>query len=312
MIPDSLIFALDVTLPISLIILLGMILKRWGLITDEFAYVGANLVFKVSLPCLLFVNIATTQLSQSFPVNLTLFALVFISIAFALCHAFAFLIPNRGSRGAFVQGACRGNIAIVGLALSVNAFGEQILPMASMYLAVMVLPLNVYSILTLYYHQEQSPSVLQVIKAVLTNPLAIAISLAIAFAFLPLQLPSLLIDTGNYIGGMTLPLALLCVGASIRWYEFRASKLLYLAIAGKIMILPVLATVLGYMLGLRGVELGVLYIMMGAPTAAAAYPMVRSIGGDHHLTAAIIAGSTVLSVFTSTLGLFILRLLLWV
>jgi predicted permease len=111
---------------------------------------------------------------------------------------------------------------------------------------------------------------------------------------------------------MTLPLALLCVGASIRWYEFRASKLLYLAIAGKIMILPVLATVLGYMLGLRGVELGVLYIMMGAHTAAAAYPMVRSIGGDHHLTAAIIAGSTVLSVFTSTLGLFILRLLLWV
>jgi malonate transporter len=54
-----------------------------------------------------------------------------------------------------------------------------------------------------------------------------------------------------------------------------------------------------------------LYMMMAAPTAAAAYPMVRSIGGDHHLTAAIIAGSTLCSMLTSTAGLFLLRYLHW-
>jgi malonate transporter len=53
-------------------------------------------------------------------------------------------------------------------------------------------------------------------------------------------------------------------------------------------------------------------MMTAAPTAAAAYPMVRSIGGDYHLTAAIIAGSTLMSIVSSTLGLFLLRELQWV
>ena len=72
------------------------------------------------------------------------------------------------------------------------------------------------------------------------------------------------------------------------------------------------ATALGFYVGLRGEELGVLFMMTAAPTAAAAYPMVRSIGGDYHLTAAIIAGSTLMSIVSSTLGLFLLREMQWV
>jgi malonate transporter len=186
------------------------------------------------------------------------------------------------------------------------------LAIASMYLAVLVVPLNIFSILTLYYHQEKTPSIKEVTRSVFTNPLAIAISLAIIVALLPIQLPRLLIDTGNYLASMTLPLALLCVGATIRWQEFRSSRLLYWAISSKIVFIPFLATGLGFYFGLRGEELGVLFMMTAAPTAAAAYPMVRSIGGDYHLTAAIIAGSTFMSIVSSTLGLFLLRQMQWV
>jgi predicted permease len=147
---------------------------------------------------------------------------------------------------------------------------------------------------------------------VLTNPLAIAISLAIIVALLPVQVPKLVLDTGNYLARMTLPLALLCVGATIRLHEFRSSGILYWAISSKIIFIPIVATVLGFYFGLKGVELGVLFMMTAAPTAAAAYPMVRSIGGDYHLTAAIIAGSTLMSIVSSTLGLFVLRELHWV
>ena len=88
--------------------------------------------------------------------------------------------------------------------------------------------------------------------------------------------------------------------------------LLYLAIASKIVFIPLVATVIGHLCGLKNEELGVLYIMMATPTAAAAYPMVRAIGGDHHLTAAIIAGSTLLSMFSTTIGLFLLHFFGWV
>jgi predicted permease len=309
---ESLSFATDVTLPISIIILLGVLLKRIDWINDEFANIGARLVFNLTLPCLLFVNIATTNLSESFPVSLVVYAAVVTTVFFLIYHCLAFYIPSVGARGAFVQGACRGNMAIIGLALCVNAFGDDALSLASMYLSIIVIIYNIYSILTLYYHQSSAPSLKMVCQSVLTNPLAIAISLAIIVALSGLRLPSLAVDTGNYIAQMTLPLALLCVGASIRLQEFRASRLLYVAIASKIILIPVSTTLLAYMLGFRGEELGVLYIMMAAPTAAAAYPMVRSIGGDYHLTAAIIAGSTFLSMFTSTIGLFVLHYLQWV
>jgi hypothetical protein len=309
---ESLSYALDVTLPISLIIGLGILLKRIGWITDEFAKAGSDLVFNLTLPCLLFINIATTNLTDHFPTLLIVFAASVMSIVFLIFHLLAYGIANKLARGAFVQGACRGNIAIIGLALSVNAFGDSALAVASMYLAILVVPLNIFSILTLYYHQEKTPSARDVARSVLTNPLAIAISLAILVALLPIQVPKLMLDTGSYLASMTLPLALLCVGATIRLQEFRSSSILYWAISSKIVFIPVVATVLGFYFGLRGEELGVLFMMTAAPTAAAAYPMVRSIGGDYHLTAAIIAGSTLMSIVSSTFGLFLLREMQWV
>lgn len=309
---DSLAFALDVTLPISLIIGLGILLKRVGWITEEFAKTGSELVFNLTLPCLLFVNIATTQLTEDFPTALIVFAASLMSAVFLFFHLVAYKIPSKFARGAFVQGACRGNMAIIGLALSVSAFGESALAIASMYLAMLVVPFNIFSILTLYYHQEKTPIGKAVARSVLTNPLAIAITLAVIVALSPIQVPKLMLDTGNYLAKMTLPLALLCVGASIRLHEFRSSQILYWAISSKIVFIPLVATVLGFYLGLKGEELGVLFMMTAAPTAAAAYPMVRSIGGDFHLTAAIIAGSTLMSIVSSTIGLFILREMQWV
>ena len=312
MILQSLSYAFEVTLPISLIIMLGVLLKRIAWINDDFANVGSRLVFNLTLPALLFVNISATDLTSDFPLRLILFAGAGMLLSFVLLHWLAGYVAPQAQRGAFVQGTCRGNMAIVGLALALNAFGEEALPLASMYLAALVVPVNIFSILTLYYHQAETPSVRQVLKSVLSNPLAIAILLAVVIALLAIPLPTVLVNTASYLAKMTLPLALLCVGASIRWHEFRASGLLYGAIVGKIMVLPLIVTVLGYLIGLRGNELGVLYMMSAAPTAAAAYPMVRSIGGDYHLTAAIIAGSTLLSMFTSTLGLFLLRYFAWV
>jgi predicted permease len=309
---QSLLFAVEVTLPISLLIVLGIIFKRIRWINEEFAIIGSRLVFNVTLPCLLFVNIAKTDLSVTTPTYLLVFAAIATTVTFLLFNLFALKIKRQEARGAFAQGACRGNMAIIGLALSVSAFGETAQALASMYLAAIVILYNVYSILTLYYHQAATASLKLVTLSVVKNPLAIAIALAILVALVPIPLPDLLYESGSYLAQMTLPLALLCVGASIRLQEFKGSKLLYIAIASKIVFIPLVITVIGYYCGLKNEELGVLYIMMATPTAAAAYPMVRAIGGDHHLTAAIIAGSTLFSMFSTTLGLFMLHLLGWV
>jgi malonate transporter and related proteins len=312
MLMQSIGFALSATLPVSIIILLGVILKYKTWITDEFALIGSRLVFNLTLPALLFVNIVNTTLTSAMPVKLILVALLIMTLAFIVTHYLAYAIPRQEARGAFVQGTCRGNMAIIGLALAANAFDAQGLGLASIYLAALVIPGNVYSIVTLYLHQATAPSFHTIARSVVTNPLAIAIMVAVTCKVLDLSIPAVFMETGQYLAKMTLPLALICVGASIRWHEFKASRLLYVAIFGKIVLLPFIATLLGFAFGLRDTALGILFVMMAAPTAAAAYPMIRSIGGDYHLTAAIIAGSTLFSIISSTFGLFLLHYLRWV
>lgn len=61
--------------------------------------------------------------------------------------------------------------------------------------------------------------------------------------------------------------------------------------------------VVGYLAGLRGMELGIVFLMASAPTAASSYPMTRAMGGNATLAANIIVLSTIASVLVTTLGM---------
>ena len=64
-------FSINATVPIFLVILLGWFLKRIGLINDEFANIANKYVFKVSLPVLLFRDIATTSVLKDVNMKFT-------------------------------------------------------------------------------------------------------------------------------------------------------------------------------------------------------------------------------------------------
>jgi predicted permease len=112
---------------------------------------------------------------------------------------------------------------------------------------------------------------------------------------------------------MTLPLALLSIGASLSWAGFvSAGKVTAWASVLKLIVIPYLAAIVAYLLGFRGMELGVMYLMMATPTAAASYMMVRAMGGNASLAASIIAVTTVCSLFTTSFGLVVMKALQWI
>lgn len=308
---DDLSFAARITVPVFCILTLGILFKRRGLITEEFAKVGSALVFQVTLPCLLFVKLVETDFTHALPVTLIGYAVVATCTVFLLLDRTAALLVARPvDRGVFVQGAFRGNMGIVGLAYCLSAFGEGVVTEASIYLAVMTTLFNVLAVLTLTWHQERAtpaPMLPLIVRGVVGNPLILAIVAGVIVSLSRLPVPEILLETGGYFAQMTLPLALLCAGASIRLQEFQGSQPLYWATAGKLLLVPVVITFGGIVFGLRGESLGVLFLMSSAPTAAASYPMARSMGGNHHLAAAIIAATSLGSIFSSTLGVFLLR-----
>ena len=93
-------FALHITAPIFCILGLGVWFKRIDLVTEDFAKIGSDLVFKVTLPCLLFVKLVETDFQHAFPATLIVYAVLATIVVFlALDHLLARRISAPADRG---------------------------------------------------------------------------------------------------------------------------------------------------------------------------------------------------------------------
>ncbi|WP_111978995.1 AEC family transporter [Algibacillus agarilyticus] len=298
---DHLLSALNITGPVLFILLAGILFKHLKLIDSQFVATGSKLVFTITLPCLLFLSVAANNPSESLNLPLVSYAVAATVASVVLVWFISPLLIAKAKRAVFTQCAFRGNMGIIGLALSVNAFGSDILAMAAVYLAVLTIFYNVLSVLLL----SDSPG--GVFKNLMKNPLIISIVLGGSWAQMGLTMPSVANDSLKYLAQLTLPLALLCIGASLEWQSLKANhkEALYGTLL-KLVVLPAIITIIAINLGFTGAPLGVLFLMMATPTAAAAFVMSKQMTPYGNLAAEIITLSTALSPISITLGLVVL------
>ncbi|MFT6752473.1 MAG: putative permease [Candidatus Azotimanducaceae bacterium] len=304
-----LIETLNVTGPIFVLVILGLILRRIGFLNDQFVEVSTKLVFSICLPLLLFTVII--RIDESLNFRVFNFSIIACCITFILSWAIAvLLVYPKDDRGVFVQACFRSNLGVVGLALCANAFGKEGLALASLLMASMTVTYNILSVFILsFYNAKHSVSFRGVIIDIAKNPLIISICLALIVAFFEIPVPSIALSTGEYLGSMALPLALLGCGAGMNLKAIRsASKTTFLGVAMKTAILPIVITAMAIGLGFQGITLGVLFLLFVSPTATASFIMVKSMGGNDALAANLIMTTTLVSILTSSLGLFLLKL----
>ena len=302
-------FAFSVTGPIIVMLALGVILVRQGMLTEGFIDAGVKLTFNVVLPSLLFITIAQTDFNKTANLSLVMLGLAGTLIVFLVMEMIAASAAiHRHDRGVVVQGGYRSNTAIIGLAYSVNAYGDVGLAVASLYLGFLAILYNVLAVVTLSRTSERQRSLVNALREIAKNPLIIGILSALPFAYFQIELPSLLLDTGQYFAQMALPLALLCTGGSLSLSALRMeSRNAFISTGGKIFLSPLVLTLAAYLFGFRGIELGVVFFMSAAPTASASYVMSRAMGGNAGLAANIIGLSTIGSIVITTLGITWLR-----
>ncbi|WP_409422497.1 AEC family transporter [Pseudaeromonas sp. ZJS20] len=308
----SLAFSFSVTGPICLVLFLGVLLRRLHMINDGFLEGASKLLFQISLPALLFISILKTDYEKMASPAVILYGLGATLLFFLLLEWLAGLtIAERAKRGIFVQGAYRANMGILGLAYVSNAYGAQGLASAALYVGVVTILYNILAVITLTRSLQPNgqPGIRPILRGIATNPLIIAIVLALPFSLARIKLPDLLLQTGSYFADMTLPLALLCTGASLNLKALRSAARLALHAAQiRLIWIPALITLGGWALGFRPQEVGMLFLISAPPTAAASYMMVRAMGGDSALAANIIALTTVGSLITTSIGVTLLNL----
>ena len=308
---DSLLFAVQVILPVCLLVALGVLLKKVRLIDDHFINMASTLVFKVTLPTLVFLAISGMESDVSSHIPLLTFVTVAILTSYLIGNiwvSMANVAPQ--SRSAFVQAAFRSNLGIVGIAMVVYAFGDKGAQYGALVLAVGVPLYNLLSVIVL--SNGRNTSIGKQIQLILKNPLIIAIFLALPFSVWSVSLPDVLISAARSLGNMTLPLALISIGGTLSLAEFRKANGMTLQIAFlKLILFPGLVLIAGLMLDFDGIALGVVVIMLASPTAAAAaaFVMSKSMGANVALTANAIAVTTLGSLITTGAYFYILRVL---
>ncbi|MDR5899624.1 AEC family transporter [Halomonas vilamensis] len=305
---------LDVTLPVFAMVFVGLGLKRLGWIDAAFVATASALVFKATLPTLIFMSLVQADLAVALNLPLLIFFALATLVQFLFSWIWAHYRVPYADRGVYIQGAFRGNCGIVGLALAAAMYGNYGLSAGGVLLGVVILTYNALSVIALATFQpDQTTDWRSLMRSILTNPLIIAVVAATPFAALAVPLPSWLMTSGEYFASLTLPLALICIGATLSVSSLREDSQAALGASTlKMVVLPGLATFAAWLLGFSGRELGLLFLFFASPTAAASFVMVKALGGNTALAANIIAMTTLMASVTVTLGIFLLRGLGWI
>ena len=270
---------------------------------------GEKFVFYIGMPVVLCLSASQLdfthlQASKYLLVGTLSFSLIVVA---AYLHA-GWRGYSLGHRGVVSQSAFRSNLAIIGLALCASTCGPEGLVRAAMPIAVWTLLFNVIAVALLGYTHGGTSSPRAVLGGVLRNPLILGIAVGVLISVAGIPLTSGVYDAGNTFSGLVIPFALVCLGGAINLRSARESRReLVDATVWRLVISPVVAVGLCLVFGLRGIELGVIFLLLGGPAAVACHVMVAAAGGNQRLAANIVMVTTFLAPISLTVGLFALN-----
>ena len=307
---QNLIFSLNATLPVFLVMVVGYALGQLGFLPPAFCKASDRLTFKVTLPLMLFLDMGSVDILHDFRPRFVLFcfAATLVGILTVWAGAKRFL-KDKTLVGEFVQAGYRSSAAVLGVAFIQNIYGTA--GMAPLMMLGSVPLFNIFAVLILMLEspeQKGAPSLKQLLKGVATNPILLGIITGTVFALLPVSLPAVATKTLNNLASVTTPLALLSIGASFE--GAKAIKKLVPTLVAALLKTVGLAAVfvpVAVVLGFRNEDLIALLIMLGSPTTPSSYVMAKNMGHEGVLTSSCIATTTLLSALTLTGWIFLLR-----
>jgi hypothetical protein len=307
----NIIFTANIVAPVFFIVALGYLSKRLNFINENFVEVTSKFVFNVSLPVFIFLEIINLDLSIALEVGQIVYIYAGTILSYLLIWVFSLpFIKDGRNLGVFIQGAYRSNYAIVGLAIISNLLGEAALGKASIILAF-VLPLyNVLAViaLTIPLRKERKVDLKSSLQEIILNPLILGVLFALPFSYFKIHLPEIILTTGGYLSDLALPLALVGIGGSLNLENIKkASGLAFTASAIKIIIIPIVFTYGAYLLGFKGDDLGIMFVIFACPTAIVSFIMAEAMGANSKLAGNIVLISTVGSVITFAIGIILLK-----
>lgn len=303
------ILSFNVVVPLFLMLVLGYSLKQIR-VYDEHTISGMNqLVFKVFLPLLLFINIYQTDVAGVFDLKLMLVALLGVLGSFFMTWLIiAWIEKDNRKRGVLIQGIFRSNFVIFGIPVTTSLFGGEATGAAALLVAVIVPIFNMLSVVILEIYRGSRINVPKILKGIITNPLIIGSVTGLLCLWLHIKIPLVLEKTISDLSKVTTPLALVILGGSFTFSSMKGNvKQIAIGVLGKLVIVPVICLSFALLIGIRGVGLAILMSIFASPTAVSSFSMAKQMDGDADLAGHLVVLGSMLSVVTMFIWIFIFK-----
>lgn len=310
---SNFLFSVNVTIPIFLVMVLGYFLRRIGLLNDNFVTIANKFNFKVTLPFLIFKDLASVDILHVFDLKYVLFCAVATSACFwgvwGLSRVF---MKDRTMIGAFTQASFRSSAAVMGLAFIQNIYGAS--AMGSLMIIGAVPLYNIYSVIVLTFEgdypegERDTGKIKQACVNIVKNPIIIAIVLGLIVALFGNPLPVMVNKTVASVAQMATPLALVALGAGFEGRKaLTKMKPTLVAAFIKLVAQAAIFIPIAVACGFTGEKLVALVIMLAAPATPSCYIMAKNMYNDGTLTASIVVATTLLASVTLTAWIFLLK-----
>lgn len=311
---ENLIFSLNATIPVFLLMVLGYILKILKIVDEPFVKTLNKFNFQITLPVLLFRDIAESDFYSVWDTAyvlycflVTLFCIVVIWVLAAIFY------KDRAHMGEFIQASFRSSAAVLGIAFIQNIYGNA--GMAPLMIIGTVPLYNMAAVLILSFTKPKAggldkASITASIKGIITNPMIIGILLGMVVSVSRISFPFIVTKTIDSVSALATPLALIGLGAGFEGSKaLKQIKPTIVCTITKLLILPLLFLPLAVWMGFRDEKMVAVLIMLGAPTTVSCYIMAKNMGHEGTLTSSVVVTTTFLSSITITAWLFLLRTL---
>ena len=282
------------------------------MLNANFVNVADRFNFTITLPILLFRDIAAMDIRKDFQLKFFLYCMIATILCFVIIWIFAELfIKDKTMIGSFVQGSFRGSMAVLGIAFIQNIYGNA--GLAPLMIVAAVPLYNIFSVIVLTMKgSENQGQGKERIKAALlgicTNPIILGILAGLPFALFNVEMPGMALKTLNNFASMATPLALIAIGAG---FELRKAlgkfNIAMSASIIKLILQPAIFLPIAMLLGFRDQAMVALLIMLGAPATPSCYIMAKNMGNDSVLASGIVVLSMLISPITITLWIFALK-----
>ena len=308
---ENLIFSLNATIPIFLMMLLGMLFRKLGWMDDVFAAKMNKFVFLVPLPVLLFEQLATVDFSEVWDIKFILFCFVVTAISITISTLISLLWKDRSIKGEFIQATYRSSAALLGIAFIQNIYGTA--GMAPLMIIGSVPLYNIMAVVVLSVFKPGNNSfdkalVKKTLKGIVTNPIIIGIVAGFVWSALKLPMPSILHKTVSSIGATATPMGLMSMGATFEMKKATSKmKPTLVAVFMKLVGFCAIFLPMAALLGFRNEEMIAILVMLGSATTVSCFVMARNMGHEGTLSSGVIMMTTLLSAFTLTMWLDVLR-----